>query len=171
MPVKKTSCPKYVVVRDTREKEGQGWSFASSKNCDGMVDRKLDTGDYTIQGFEETLTIDRKGSVAEFAGNLYQDRFLRELDRMASYKVAIVLLEFSMDDVMAWPASSGLPEARWGELKLTNYAFLKRVTELQMQYPHVRFIFAGRYGKEYAASVFKRFVELGDVQRVGVGGT
>ena len=150
---------KYTVIRDTREKAGQGWFFEPSKNCGGCESRTLKTGDYTIVGFEDVVTIDRKGSIGEFAGNLYQARFLAELERMRSFTTAIVLLEFSLDDVMNWPASSTIPKARWGSLKLTNFAFLKRLTELQLMFPHVHFVFAGHFGKEYAASLFKRAAE------------
>lgn len=155
----RASLPKYTVIRDTREKAGQGWSFAPSANCEGTECRALKTGDYTILGYEDDFIIDRKGSISEFAGNIYQARFLAELERMRTFRVAIVLLEFTLDDVMAWPASSGIPRARWSSLRLTGFAFLKRINELELAFPGVRFVFAGGSGKSYAASLFKRLTE------------
>lgn len=147
---------RYTVIRDTREKEGQGWHFAPSTSCQGTVRRKLDTGDYTIEGMESLFTVDRKGSIAEFAGNIYQGRFARELERMASFKLAIVLLEFDYEDIVNWPQSSDIPRARWKYLKVTRALFQKRLWELQIAHPHVHFIFAGLHGKEAMSSLLKR---------------
>ena len=68
----------YLVIKDTREK--QGWDFPQSHSCVGTSIEKLDTGDYTIDGHRDTLCVERKGSVSEFAGNLVQEkeRFVRE---------------------------------------------------------------------------------------------
>ena len=40
--------PPFTVIKDTREQEG--YYFSKFNTCAGMIDQKLDTGDYTIQG-------------------------------------------------------------------------------------------------------------------------
>ena len=150
---------KYTVLRDTREKEGQGWNFAPSKYCDGTIDRALPTGDYTILGCEATFVIERKGSIAEFAGNLYENRFIRELERLRSFTHAYIVLEFTLDDVMNFPASSSIPRNRWKYLKVTPSLFMKRITEFQVEYSSIHFIFAGSSGKSFASSLCKRIAE------------
>ena len=62
--------PKYTVIRDTREQEG--YYFSEYGLCEGMIDQKLDTGDYSIQGMEDKVCIERKGCVEELAINLGQ---------------------------------------------------------------------------------------------------
>ena len=150
---------RYVVIRDTREKPGQGWSFAASASCAGTRIATMKTGDYTLEGFEAVVCVERKGSIAEFAGNLCQDRFRRELDRMASFKHCVVVLEFNMDDIMMWPQGSGIPKHRQQYMKITKHVILKKFWELQRDYPHISFLFVGRHGKDVVSSLFKRIVE------------
>ena len=71
---------KYTVIKDTREQEG--WFFTQTTACDGMVREKLDTGDYSLRGYEELLAIERKGKISEFARNIVENRFERELERL-----------------------------------------------------------------------------------------
>ena len=70
--------PSYLVVKDTREQEG--YFFNEFNTCKGMVERKLDTGDYTIDGLEDKICIERKGCIEELAVNLGQKKhaFLNE---------------------------------------------------------------------------------------------
>lgn len=162
MPSKSRSsqAQRYTVIRDTREKDQQGWSFAPSKNCAGTIDGALPTGDYTIEGYEELIVVERKGSIAEFAGDLFDARFLAELDRMRAFRHAFLVLEFGMDDVLAWPGSSGIPPSRRADLDLTNYAFVRRITEIQQLNPTIQFMFVGPVGgKAFVASHFARVLE------------
>ena len=62
----------FTIIKDTREK--QGYTFQPSKTqyhvCKGMVSRKLDTGDYSLEGLEDKICIERKASVVELANNV-----------------------------------------------------------------------------------------------------
>ena len=58
------TAPGYTVVRDTREQ--QGYFFKKFNTCQGTVQRKLDTGDYSILGMEDKVCIERKASVEKF---------------------------------------------------------------------------------------------------------
>lgn len=148
---------RFRVLRDTREKEGQGWTFPATNSCLGTVVRTLRTGDYAVEGLEAVCCVERKGSLGEFVGNLYQARFAAELARMADFAHPIVALEFDLGDVQAWPARSGIPPRRRRFLRVKNgTAILKRLTELQAEYPHVQFQFVGPHGAAYVASLFKR---------------
>ena len=79
--------PSFTVIRDTREQEG--YYFSEYDTCAGMIDQKLDTGDYSIVGMEEKICIERKGSVEELAINLGQKKhaFLNEIERMTDFPV------------------------------------------------------------------------------------
>lgn len=149
---------KYTVIRDTREHEDKGWSFASSSCCQGTNTSKLDTGDYSLEGREEDLCIERKGSVAEFAKNVTEKRFERELERMEEFKYAFIILEFSMEDLISYPDGSGIPYSKRRYLKFRGPFILKRLIELQLQYKS-KILFCGTKGKEVCSSIFKRVVE------------
>lgn len=160
MPPTKVAKPKadkrYLVIRDSREKEGHGWWFSESEACRGTEVRALKTGDYTIAGYEEKVTIDRKGSVSEFATNLMEARFERELERMADFELAVVLLEFDVEEFLRWPVGSDIPKARQRKMRLNGRVLMAKLWEMKLKYPYVDFFFAGASGKQAAASLFKR---------------
>jgi ERCC4-type nuclease len=91
----------YTVLKDTREQ--QGWTFEQGKFCNGTIPRALKTGDYTLLGYENVLCVERKKNVAEFAGNIVEKRFERELERMESFLYSFIICEFTLADIMAWP--------------------------------------------------------------------
>jgi hypothetical protein len=123
------------------------------------VEQGIPTGDYTLQGYEEVFTIERKGHISEFAHNIFEDRFENELERLARFPHAFILFEFTMRDLLNYPVGSGIPRRRWGSLKFKGPFILKRVTEMMRDYPTIHFIFCGDAGKEMASSIFKRITE------------
>lgn len=88
------------VVRDSREKKGHGWYFRASANCDGMDVRKVETGDYTIEGYEHLIMIERKSKQ-----DLWQTltsgrpRFMREMDRAKKIPARYIVIEASLGDI------------------------------------------------------------------------
>ena len=157
--------PKYVVVRDTREKENQGWTWNKSKYCAGTVTRKLDTGDYTLEldgkCMSNYVTIERKGSISEWAKNVTEARFERELERLDGIQYPWILLEFNMTDVLNYPVGSGIPKSKWRFLKFRGPFILKKMTEMMCNH-RVRIILRGANGKEVASNIFKRVIEHAD---------
>ena len=162
---------KYTVVRDTREKEEKGWWFTPSERCAGTQEEKLDVGDYSIRGLEKFVTIERKGSVAEFCGNLTQARFVAPYDakkklsrqsefvRLEAVTHPFLILEFDIDDLLRYPYIDAIPNRVRRYIRFKGPAAFKKVIELQMQY-RTHIIFAGKSrGKDVAASIFKRIIE------------
>lgn len=143
---------KYTVIRDTREQEG--WWFPENGECEGTVEKKLDTGDYSIIGLENKFVIERKRNTSEFSQNINEDRFYRELDRLESFEFPYLLLEFTLDDIFRFPVNSGIPKFKWSKLRLTPQYILKRLLEIEIQYK-TRIIFAGDRGMEMAELLFK----------------
>lgn len=150
---------KNVVIRDTREKKGEGWIFIPTDWCQGTITGTLKTGDYSIQGYEEVFCIERKGSASELAQNITQKRFEDELKRMQSYEYSFILLEFDMSDVLKYPEGSGIPKSKWKYLGFKGGYFLKRILELELRYPKTKIIFCGKHGLDVALSLMKRFTE------------
>lgn len=140
----------FVIVRDSREQ--QGWEF------DNMVIKGLKTGDYSLEGYEKTFVIERKGSVKEFYSNLIQDRFENELKRLEEYEFPFILLEFDFDKLMLFPEGSGIPRYVWPKLKIKPKYLIRRLAELQTQYK-TKILFVGNYGKQMAISLFYRIKE------------
>jgi len=123
---------KFTVIRDTREQKG--WFFKETEYCAGMVDKKLDTGDYSIEGLEDLLCIERKASTAEIANNFIDKRFERELERMQEFNYKFLILEFSLGDIISFPVGSDIPKKTWGRLRISGNFLLKRLGEIQVNY-------------------------------------
>lgn len=162
---------KYTVIRDTREQHDHGWYFPPSERCAGTLTQKLGEGDYSILGFEKLVTIERKGSVSEFCGNLTQERFIgefkegkplnkqSEIIRLEAIQWPFILLEFTVDDLLKYPNIPDVPFRLRKHIKFKGAAALKKIIEIQMKYK-TKIIFCGEErAKDVASSIFKRIVE------------
>lgn len=146
----------YTVIRDTREQ--QGWIFEENQYCSGTIIKTMKTGDYTLQGFEHILTVERKKNVAEFAKNMLEKRFVAELVRMESFPLSFVVCEFTYNDIWRWPLNSGLPPQTIKKINISKYFIMKRLMDFQVQYK-TKFILAGPHAKDVVSSLFKRVNE------------
>lgn len=151
---------KFWVLRDTREKVGI-WNFPEDDRCLGTKDQALKTGDYSIQSYEDSiLCIERKKTVSEFAGNVFQARFKNELDRMAPFKHKFIIFEFPYEEMMKWPMGAYIPSARKDMLKVTPQYLLRFVTEMQVIYGiHVVFGNTKKQAEQMCYSILKRVYE------------
>ena len=78
----------FTIIVDTREQ--QPWIFDNY----AKAHKKLDTGDYSVEGLEHLLTIERKKSSSEFATNIVESRFKDVVMRLSQFKYSFLLLEF-----------------------------------------------------------------------------
>lgn len=154
----------FTIIKDTREQEGYTFEPSSSRyhTCKGMVVQKLDTGDYSLEGLEDKVCIERKASVVELANNVGHDqaRFLREIQRMSDFRYKFIVLEFSLSDLMNFPEGTNIPEEDWSKLKVTNKFMLKMIMEFQMNHGiHVLFCGSKKNAKWAVLSILKRVNE------------
>jgi ERCC4-type nuclease len=150
----------YNVVVDTREKAP--YIFKAYDNCTGMINKKLDTGDYSIEGLEHVICIERKSSVEEIANNLNEgtDRLEKEMQRMRLYEQRFIICEFSLSDVMNYPNNSKLPPYIKKRIKMNGKYILKKLMEFQVNY-HINVVFCDSKegGFYFVASLLKRLSE------------
>ena len=125
---------KYVILKDTREKNG--WNFEFSERCLAVANWGLKTGDYTARGLEKELVIERKASTGELAMNLGKKRkaFEAEIERMSNFRWRYVLCEFSIDDLMNFPVNSGIPEKQLQFVRMNGKFMWKKLCEYQEQH-------------------------------------
>jgi ERCC4-type nuclease len=158
--------PPFTVVKDTREQDG--YYFKPHNTCAGMVEHKLDTGDYSIQGLEDKICIERKGCVEELAVNLGQKKyaFLNEIERMSNFPHKFLILEFSLDDLIKFPDETRIPANKLSSVKITGKYMLKCLFEFQL-YNNVQVLFCGNKYNGFIAvsSILKRVNEMYTVGR------
>lgn len=160
------NAPKFTVIKDTREQEG--YYFSSFNTCAGMVEHKLDTGDYTIQGLEDKICVERKGCVEELAVNLGQKKhaFLDEIERMKNFEHKFLILEFSLDDLLKFPDETRIPIKNKLSLKITGKYMIKCLLEFSL-YNNINVLFCGNKHSAFLAvsSLFKRINEMYTIGR------
>ncbi|MBU1067433.1 hypothetical protein KKE60_06570, partial [Patescibacteria group bacterium] len=103
----------FVIVVDTRE--SSPYRFKGEK----LIHKKLDTGDYSVKGFEDRISIERK-THGDFLGSITRGRkrFLAEMLRMNTYAIKAVVIEaeFGLISRGAYPYAKVNPEAAIGTM-------------------------------------------------------
>jgi hypothetical protein len=97
------STQKFTPIIDTRE---QIPLIFDKKYCNDPVKKKLETGDYSIVGLEDIFCIERKKSIEEIAGNIFQKRMENVLMRLQCFKHKAIICEFSYADLIKFPVGS-----------------------------------------------------------------
>ena len=100
----------YTIIADTREQAP--YTFGRVP----CVRRKLDAGDYSVEGLETTVTVERK-SLDDFVSTVIRQRkrFNTELAKLQTYKYSCIVVEASVRDLITGNfSSSANPEAALG---------------------------------------------------------
>lgn len=126
----------YTIIVDTREQ--QPWEFSHYTTAT----KKLDTGDYSIEGLENIIAIERKKNVSEVANNIVEPRFKDVLDRLKNVKYPFILLEFNLKDVLIYPIGSTVPKHMWDKLKISSTFILKHITDWELEH-NIKVFFCG----------------------------
>lgn len=95
----------------------------------------LHTGDYTTERLREVVTIERK-SLADLYQTISQGkkRFTAEFDRMLGFKIAIVVVEASFEDLFHSPPR---------HTRLPPKAVSRCIMRLIITHPRVQWLFLG----------------------------
>ena len=145
----------FTIIIDSREQ--QPWDFyhyATAK-------QKLDTGDYSIEGMENIVTIERKKSVNEFANNITEKRFKDWTSRLSKVEFSYILLEFNLSDVLRYPVGSNIPKRMWDKIRISPNYIIKNLLELNLNY-NIDVIFCDNAvnAEHLAEQIFKRIFYL-----------
>lgn len=139
------------IIVDTREQ--QPWFFEDYSTTVA----KLDTGDYSIEGLENFICIERKKSVSEIANNITESRFKDVIDRLQTIKYPFVLLEFNLDSVLKYPVGSNVPKRMWNKIRISPAFIMKNILDLELKH-NIKVIFCGNHSNanKLAGMIFKR---------------
>lgn len=146
---------KYTIIQDTREKIPI--IFEESEFCNGTKVKMLKTGDYSIEGLEDYLSVERKATTSEIATNFVDKRFWEEMGRLQKYPYKFLLAEFTMFDVLRFPQGSTIPSYRLKYIRITPQFLFSCLVRLQVQYG-VSVIFAESrdQGRLFMTALFKQ---------------
>jgi ERCC4-type nuclease len=118
---------KPVIIVDSREQR----PYAFSNRVIRQI-QALPAGDYSLQGFENKAAIERK-SLDDLVNTVVheRERFERELNRLKEYRFAWVVVEGTIEDIVAGNYRSGI----------TPPSLLGIITSLMADF--IPFVFAG----------------------------
>lgn len=146
---------KFEIIIDTREQ--QPWTFDEV----AVANHKLETGDYSIKGYENLLCIERKKSVNEIAQNITESRFKDVIERMSQHKYSFLILEFSLEDIYRYPIGSNVPKKLWDKIKINSSFIIKNLLEIQlMNGIHVLYCGDATNANKMALSIMKKVFAL-----------
>lgn len=147
---------KFDILIDTHEIKP--FEFAADAEVDEIISRHIETGDYTIDGFEDMLCIERKASVSEIANNIGEKRFARQIERMEKIPYRYIVCEFTFEDVVQFPKGSTIPKYKWKHLRINSKFIVKKLSEYENVYG-IEIIYAGNRAaaKEITLQLMKDF--------------
>ena len=98
------------IVIDTREQAEYGFDCPT-------VRRKLDAGDYSVEGLESVVAVERK-SLADFTSTVMHEfqRFATELEKLSAMEAACVVVEADLDAVLRGKEAQALHNTSPGSL-------------------------------------------------------
>lgn len=144
----------FTIIVDTREQMPGEFGFHVTSK------RKLDTGDYSIQGMESIFTIERKMSVSEIANNITENRFKDVLERLSKIPHAYIIMEFDIEDIYTFPVGSDVPKKMWDKLRIKGNYIMKVLLEASINH-NIHLLFCGDAdnAERTAISLIKRIYE------------
>ena len=91
-------------IVDTREQE----PLSFDPECVAVIRRALPAGDYSIEGQEDSVAVERK-SLADFVSTVIRgrERFHKELKCLAEYEAACIVVEADLGDIIEGKYTSG----------------------------------------------------------------
>lgn len=154
--------PKDIIVNfDTREQKP--WLFEKEEAKSGYAAKviaceqtTIDAADYTIQGYENIIRIERKANFAELYNNMLpksnQERFEREMEKLRDVKHKYIIVESNLNEDL-WGMSPQQVSRGPGCGKIVQW-----LIELQQEYGIVP-LFVGNCGKKVVRKIFDNIVK------------
>lgn len=152
--------PKYTVIKDTREKEGKGWTFSADDYCLGTLQEKLPSGDYSIQGYTDQFVVERKATTAELCTNIYEKRWEKELDRLDQIVHSFLIFEFSYQNICEFPVNSTIPSRLWYKVKMSSDFMQKCISKWSINHK-CKIFFAEKNGQALCKNLIHYFMKYG----------
>lgn len=144
----------FKIIVDSREQLPWEFGFHTTSR------KKLNTGDYSIEGMESIFTIERKMSVSEIATNITENRFKDVLDRLSKIPHAYMIMEFDIEDIYTFPVGSDIPKRLWDKLRIKGNYIMKILLEASINYNiHILFCGDSSNAERTAISLIKRIYE------------
>jgi len=155
--LKKKKVPKQLppVLYDKQEKRPWVLPFK-------MKRANLKTGDYTFEGFEDIIAIEKKSGLIELLNDLangYRPTFERFLKRLSEYPVKVIVVEDTLSELSINRALAHIRRKSRGRARLTAKTVYYWVSDIALKY-NIPIIFVGKRAKfEILPEIFRAAFE------------
>lgn len=149
---------KPVILADTRDKKP--WYFEEDEYFKGTARKKVDYGDYSIEGLEDLIFIERKASCAELAKNITEDRFHRLLNTGSNFKYKYIIVECPLQNLLEYPAHENFSNEIKQKIKIHPNLLLAYIVKVMITYD-IHIIFAGnaKGGQKLAYRILRQILK------------
>ena len=145
------------VYIDTREKKP--FRIVPNEFIDKVISKKVDVGDYTIEGLEHLLALERKRNSSEIAINIFEKRFYNELEKMSKFKYKFIVCEFTIKDVLSYPVNSGMPARYYSSARINGNFIMSKLLDIQINYG-IHILFCGLQAQATTLAILKKVAKL-----------
>jgi hypothetical protein len=116
-----------IILQDNKER--MPWDLTFYDEVEEQKVVHLKTGDYSVEGLENIVAIERKRTTAEISLNVGQKykAFSKEFERLEVFEYKFLICEFTVSDVLSFPINSGIPKRLWPQLRITGKFMLSRL--------------------------------------------
>jgi len=132
------------MIRDSREKKP--WDYSRDTSFGGQEVAALKSGDYSIKGLENVITIERKKDANELIANFTtdKDRLYREIERLKEYKFAAIVIEQSLTQLLN--ADNYFISKRYKNRKVPVAIVIQNLIKIMVEHG-ILIVFAGKKAK------------------------
>lgn len=123
---------KPLILADTRETKP--WYFEEDEYFSGTARQKVDYGDYSIEGLEGLIFLERKASCVELAKNITEDRFHKLMSMGKCFKYKYIIVEAPFDDLMNYPWNEKLSKEVKSKIKISSNYLLAYLVKVMVTY-------------------------------------
>lgn len=147
---------KLKIIVDTRERQ-PFWEAGKEYDDLIIIRKKLESGDYAIEGLENKLVVERKKGPVELYMNFtrQRDRFFNTVNRMQDVKHKYLVIESTMDEIANPLSYRYMKQA--GNKNASTMVMSTLISLCVLNNIHV--IFAGKTARSFVKKLFMKFSE------------
>jgi ERCC4-type nuclease len=149
------------LIVDTRERTP--WDFEGDDFFGDIVYKKLDAGDYSIEGHEHRIAIERKATGDELFTNLqkaFKHRLYAEAERMQDYEFKIIIIEQTLDQILS-PGNYYVNKRKINKKspKMPPAVVMENLLKLMVHH-NIHVFFGGSRAKNMAKSILMEYYKV-----------
>ena len=123
---------KPLIIADTRDKKP--WNFLEDELFLGTTRQKVEYGDYTIEGLEHLIFMERKANAKELAQNITEKRFHKLMEMAQEFKYKYIIVECPFEHLLEYPKYEQISAETKKKIKIHPNLLLSYFARVTIEY-------------------------------------